>query len=190
MLGDLRVKMEQYYQDNRRYSTTTGGGTCGIPGGNTPTVVNARYFTFTCASRGQRRRRPAATRSPRPASRARAWTGIAFTAQPGERAHHHRRAAVMATKGYAANATCWVRKNRRNAECAAARSDGFSLIELMITLAVLGMLIMIGAAELRHLDAKHADPHRGRGACRPGCNSPAPRRSRATPPCASSSWTR
>ena len=24
MLGDLRVKMEQYYQDNRRYSTDCG----------------------------------------------------------------------------------------------------------------------------------------------------------------------
>ena len=49
-LADLRVKMEQYYQDNRRYSTTTGGGTCGIPGGNTPTVQGARYFTYVCAS--------------------------------------------------------------------------------------------------------------------------------------------
>jgi prepilin-type N-terminal cleavage/methylation domain-containing protein len=43
MLGDLRVKMEQYYMDNRRYGTTVGGGVCGIPGGDSPTVVNARY---------------------------------------------------------------------------------------------------------------------------------------------------
>lgn len=48
-LSDLRVKMEQYYQDNRRYSTTTGGETCGLTGGNLPTVQGARYFTFTCA---------------------------------------------------------------------------------------------------------------------------------------------
>ena len=49
-LSNLRVKMEQYYQDNRRYSTTTGGGTCGLPGGNVPTVGDAKYFTFACAS--------------------------------------------------------------------------------------------------------------------------------------------
>ena len=49
-LADLRVKMEQYYMDNRRYSTTTGGGTCGIPGGNSPTTPGTKYFTFTCAS--------------------------------------------------------------------------------------------------------------------------------------------
>lgn len=49
-LADLRVKMEQYYMDNRRYSSTTGGGTCGITGGNSPTVANQKYFTYTCAS--------------------------------------------------------------------------------------------------------------------------------------------
>ncbi len=51
-LSALRVNMEQYYQDNRRYSTTTGGGTCGIAGGNTPVVQNGKYFTYTCASGG------------------------------------------------------------------------------------------------------------------------------------------
>ena len=52
-LADLRVKMEQYYADNRRYSTNAGGGVCGIPGvpdGNTPTASDARYFTYVCAS--------------------------------------------------------------------------------------------------------------------------------------------
>jgi prepilin-type N-terminal cleavage/methylation domain-containing protein len=51
-LSALRVNLEQYYQDNRRYSSTTGGGTCGIGGGNTPTVQNAKYFTYACASAG------------------------------------------------------------------------------------------------------------------------------------------
>jgi type IV pilus assembly protein PilE len=49
-LADLRVKMEQYYADNRRYSTDAGGGTCGIPGGNTPAASDARYFTYQCQS--------------------------------------------------------------------------------------------------------------------------------------------
>ncbi|MGH8766003.1 MAG: type IV pilin protein, partial [Burkholderiales bacterium] len=51
-LAALRVKMEQFYQDNRMYSSAVGGGTCGITGGNTPTVSNAKYFTYACASGG------------------------------------------------------------------------------------------------------------------------------------------
>lgn len=46
-LGDLRVKMEQYYQDNRKYGTT---GTCGLWPLPAPTVAMYKYFTFTCAS--------------------------------------------------------------------------------------------------------------------------------------------
>jgi len=37
-LADLRVKMEQYYQDNRTYV----GGTCAPANG-------AKYFTYTCS---------------------------------------------------------------------------------------------------------------------------------------------
>ena len=39
-LGDQRVKMEQYFQDNRTYV----GGPC------TPTADSVRYFTFSCAA--------------------------------------------------------------------------------------------------------------------------------------------
>ncbi len=46
-LSDLRVKMEQFYQDNRRYSTTTAGGVCGVAMSAPPVV---KYFTITCAS--------------------------------------------------------------------------------------------------------------------------------------------
>jgi len=49
-LSALRVNMEQYYQDNRMYNASGASGTCGIPGGNSPTVSNAKYFTYTCAS--------------------------------------------------------------------------------------------------------------------------------------------
>jgi type IV pilus assembly protein PilE len=51
-LSDIRTKMEAYYMDNRRYSSTAGGGTCGISGGNTPNVTNSKYFTYACASSG------------------------------------------------------------------------------------------------------------------------------------------
>jgi type IV pilus assembly protein PilE len=114
-LSDLRVKMEQYYQDNRRYSTTAGGGTCGITGGNTPTVSGARYFTYACASSnanaaGDQRYTLTAT------GRAdQGIAGIAFTVnESNTRATTVTGGSAMANKGYAA-AACWVRK--KPSEC-------------------------------------------------------------------------
>lgn len=40
-LADLRVKLEQYYQDNRNYGTAG----CGV----TPTSTGTAYFTYNCA---------------------------------------------------------------------------------------------------------------------------------------------
>jgi type IV pilus assembly protein PilE len=40
-LGETRIKMEQYYQDNRKYGT---GGTCGL------TMPTSKYFSITCVS--------------------------------------------------------------------------------------------------------------------------------------------
>ena len=42
-LADTRVKMEQYYQDNRNYGASTGTA-CGF------TMPTAKYFTYTCAT--------------------------------------------------------------------------------------------------------------------------------------------
>ena len=42
-LSDLRIKLEQYYQDNSRY-VDEAGTACGI---NMPT---GKYFTYTCAA--------------------------------------------------------------------------------------------------------------------------------------------
>jgi type IV pilus assembly protein PilE len=53
-MSDLRVKMEQYYQDNRRYGTS--GGNCAdftpptwAAGTPTLTFGGSQFFTFTCA---------------------------------------------------------------------------------------------------------------------------------------------
>jgi type IV pilus assembly protein PilE len=43
-LSDMRVKMEQYYQDNRDYTNACQGGTV-APLPASPTV---KYFTYTC----------------------------------------------------------------------------------------------------------------------------------------------
>lgn len=44
-LSDLRVRMEQYYQDNRNYGST--GTTCGT---TMPTAPAVKYFTYTCVT--------------------------------------------------------------------------------------------------------------------------------------------
>jgi type IV pilus assembly protein PilE len=108
-LGNLRVKMEQYYQDNRRYSTTTGGGTCGLPGGNTPTVGDAKYFTFACASSN-----PTAAGDQQyliTATGIGGLTGLTFTINHANtKATGVVSSSAIATAGYAANAACWIVK--------------------------------------------------------------------------------
>ena len=44
-LSALRVAMEQYFQDNRTYASTTTATDCGVtmPSGN-----SAKYFSYTC----------------------------------------------------------------------------------------------------------------------------------------------
>ena len=49
-LSDQRVKMEQFYQDNRNYGNATGTN-CGVDSGSTAKVsftLNAKYFTYSC----------------------------------------------------------------------------------------------------------------------------------------------
>ena len=110
-LSDLRVKMEQYYQDNRRYSTTAAGGTCGIPGGNTPTVLNAKYFGYACASGGTNAAGDQTYTLTATGQSTQGLQGIAFTiTQANSRATTVTSGQEMAKKGYAANTGCWVLK--------------------------------------------------------------------------------
>ena len=48
-LANKRVQMEQYFQDNRRYTATSGGVTCGIPNTD-PDTTTSSHFTFTCVA--------------------------------------------------------------------------------------------------------------------------------------------
>lgn len=47
MLGDYRLKMEQFKQDNRTYADPPNSNTCGIQ----PLPTN-KYFDFACAASG------------------------------------------------------------------------------------------------------------------------------------------
>jgi type IV pilus assembly protein PilE len=108
-LGDLRVKMEQYYMDNRRYSSTTGGGTCGIAGGNTPTTSGTRYFTFACASTAANAAGDQQYTLTASGIAGQGLQGIAFTVNHANtRGTTVTASTPIADKGYATNATCWV----------------------------------------------------------------------------------
>ena len=110
-LSDLRVKMEQFYLDNRRYSSTPGGGTCGITGGNTPATQGTKYFDFTCASAtanaaGDQEYTLTAT-----GKAAEGLGGISFSIDQANTKRTTVAAATpMSDKGYASNGSCWVRK--------------------------------------------------------------------------------
>lgn len=113
-LSDLRVKMEQHYLDNRRYSSNAGGGTCGIPGGNTPTAQGTKYFDFTCASANASGNPTGDQEYTLTASgkASEGLSGIAFSIDQGNMKRTTVTAATpMADKGYTAGTTaCWIRK--------------------------------------------------------------------------------
>ncbi|HET9205464.1 MAG TPA: type IV pilin protein, partial [Burkholderiaceae bacterium] len=115
-LADLRVKMEQYYMDNRRYSTTTGGGTCGIPGGNAPTTQGTRYFTYTCASTGTNAAGDQQYTLTAAGIAGQGLEGLSFTLNHANARSTVVTSGAMANKGYAVATTgCWVLK--KPAQC-------------------------------------------------------------------------
>lgn len=100
-LADLRVKMEQWFMDNRTYLNAAGTA-CGV---TMPTGQAARYFTYTCAGAAQTYTITAAGNA------AEGLNGIGFTVDQGNtRGTTVTGGSDMANKGYAASAACWVRK--------------------------------------------------------------------------------
>jgi type IV pilus assembly protein PilE len=99
-LADLRVKMEQRFQDARTYV----GGPCAPTG---PGGAQIKYFTFTCSAGPA-----AATYTLQAAGNAGSdLEGIAFTVtESNQRATVVTAATKMADKGYTSNANCWITK--------------------------------------------------------------------------------
>ena len=48
-LADMRVKMEQHYQDNKFYGTSVASTSCPTLSGHSAFPVATKYFTVTCA---------------------------------------------------------------------------------------------------------------------------------------------
>jgi len=110
-LSDLRVKMEQHYLDNRRYSSNPAGGTCGITGGNAPTTQGTKYFDFTCGSATPNATGDQEYTLTASGKASEGLSGIAFSIDQGNMKRTTVSAATpMADKGYASNGACWVRK--------------------------------------------------------------------------------
>ena len=49
-LADMRVKMEQHYQDNKFYGTAANNTTCPTLPGHTAFPVTNKYFTLSCGA--------------------------------------------------------------------------------------------------------------------------------------------
>jgi type IV pilus assembly protein PilE len=113
-LSDLRVKMEQFYQDNRKYNGATAG-TCGLWPLPAATVANYKYFTFTCTSSnpgasplGDQRYTISATGGVTGGDQN--MTGFTYTITEA-----NVRATGPVPSGWTASATCWVM--RKSGSC-------------------------------------------------------------------------
>jgi prepilin-type N-terminal cleavage/methylation domain-containing protein len=113
-LADLRIRMEQFYMDNRRYDDLPASGICGIVGGNTPST-SARYFTYECLPGNLGGLGAQGYVLTARGVAAQGLAGISYTVtQMNVRATQVDAGSDMANRGYAA-AACWVRK--KPAEC-------------------------------------------------------------------------
>lgn len=103
-LADMRVKMEQWFQDNRDYRNA--GGNCGAA---LPTGV--RYFAYACAA-------PTASTYTITATglAGQGLDGISFTiTESNTRATVITAGSEMANNGYSSNPNCWV--VRKGGQC-------------------------------------------------------------------------
>jgi type IV pilus assembly protein PilE len=110
-LSDIRVKMEQWYQDNRSYLNAAGTG-CGATmpvSFNTATpTAPVKYFTYTCTATAQTYT-ATATGGVSGAGGDTSMGGFVYTiTQTNARATTMSGNAVA--KGWASNANCWVVK--------------------------------------------------------------------------------
>lgn len=95
-LGQLRVRMEQYFQDNRQYV----GGPCNPP------TAEAKYFTYTCATSSA----PHSYTITATGVAAQGMTGFVYTINEA-----NAKATTGVPSGWTASATCWV--TNKNGAC-------------------------------------------------------------------------
>ncbi|MGH8670600.1 MAG: type IV pilin protein [Burkholderiales bacterium] len=95
-LSDLRVKLEQFFQDNRTYVGACAAGTIApLPSG-----VNAQYFTYTCPTLTATTYTTQAT-----GVTSQGMSGFTYTLN-----QVNTRATTAVPAGWTTNAACWVTK--------------------------------------------------------------------------------
>jgi type IV pilus assembly protein PilE len=97
-LSDARVKMEQFFQDNRTYPTA--GCTTGTPSATQIKVMAMQNFSLDCGA-------PTATTYTVTANGTNAMVGFAYTVDQLN-ARTSTFASSGASKGWVSSATCWV----------------------------------------------------------------------------------
>ena len=93
-LSDLRVRMEQYYQDNRRYNSA--GTTCGAA------LPASRYFDFVCATANVASAQTYTATANGKASEG--MTGFQYTITEANAK------TSSGPAGWTASASCWIRR--------------------------------------------------------------------------------
>jgi type IV pilus assembly protein PilE len=97
-LAELRIKMEQWFQDRRSYQNVAA---CGAAMPGTPPM---KFFNFTCVA-------PTATTYTITATGGAQLGGISFTVNESNvKTTDVTAASFMANSGYTSNANCWVTK--------------------------------------------------------------------------------
>ena len=105
-LADMRVKLEQYFQDNRTYVGACAAGT------SAPLPSNTKYFTFTCPTLTETTFSVVGT-----GNAAAGMEGFVYSVNE-QNVQATTIDGAAATAGYVSNASCWVsRKGAGAAAC-------------------------------------------------------------------------
>lgn len=104
ILSGTRVRMEQYYQDNKSYPTWCGGA-AGLAAFTAP--ANTNYFTFSCAAGATAGQNYVMTGT---GTTAGGTNGFAFSITEA-----NARSSNITATGWTSNSTCWVTK--KNGSC-------------------------------------------------------------------------
>ena len=108
----MRTKMEQYFQDNRSYTTPGAPVLAPCTAGSSVPIPALKYFTITCPATAN----PATTYTIRADGTDPTLVGITFTINEGNvRATTVTPGSPMDQAGYTFNANCWT--IRKGGQC-------------------------------------------------------------------------
>ena len=108
----MRTKMEQYFQDNRSYTTPGAPVLAPCTAGSSVPIPTLKYFTITCPATAN----PATTYTIQASGNDPTLVGISFTIDQGNvRATTVAGGSPMDQAGYTANANCWT--IRKGGQC-------------------------------------------------------------------------